>query len=136
MFLFPNNSVMCECMCLCACECVRVHLCVHTFWYQRWILFHALLSDILSRIYIYIYIRGSLNTFPDFFRTGTFIDSTHMKLVPFEVISSGCNAQVVPFQKLLEGPMEVLLCQRVSDLRHSFFQLLNCLITTASELRE
>ena len=25
-------------------------------------------------------IRGSLNTFPDFFRMGTFIDSTHMKL--------------------------------------------------------
>ena len=30
-------------------------------------------------IYIYIYIRGSLNKFPDFFRMGTFIDSTHMK---------------------------------------------------------
>ena len=32
-------------------------------------------------IYIYIYIRGSLNKFPDFFRMGTFIDSTHMKLL-------------------------------------------------------
>ena len=31
-------------------------------------------------IYIYIYIGGSLNKFPDFFRMGTFIDSTHMKL--------------------------------------------------------
>ena len=31
-------------------------------------------------IYIYIYIRGSLDKFPDFFRMGTFIDSTHMKL--------------------------------------------------------
>ena len=29
---------------------------------------------------IYIYIRGSLNKFPDFFPMGTFIDSTHMKL--------------------------------------------------------
>ena len=28
----------------------------------------------------YIYIRGSLNMFPDFFRMGTFIDCTHMKL--------------------------------------------------------
>ena len=46
--------------------------------------------------------------FPDFFRMGTFIDSTHMKLlVPFEVIS-GCNALIVPFQHLLEGPMEIL----------------------------
>ena len=36
---------------------------------------------------------------------GIFIDNTHIKL--FEVISSGCNALVVPFQQLLEGPMEV-----------------------------
>ena len=27
-----------------------------------------------------IFIRGSLNKFPDFFRMATFIDSTHMKL--------------------------------------------------------
>ena len=45
-----------------------------------------------------------------------------------------CNALDVPFQQLLEGPMEVLLCERVNDLRHSLFHLLNCLITTASEL--
>ena len=32
--------------------------------------------------------------------------------------------------------MEVLLCERVNDLRHSLFHLLNCLITTASVLRE
>ena len=31
-------------------------------------------------IYIYIYIRGSLYKFQNFFRMGTFIDSTHMKL--------------------------------------------------------
>ena len=30
--------------------------------------------------------------------------------------------------------MEVLLCERVNDLRHSLFHLFNCLITTASEL--
>ena len=28
----------------------------------------------------FFHIRGSLNKFPDFFRMGTFIDSTHMKL--------------------------------------------------------
>ena len=44
-----------------------------------------------------IYIRGAHDKFPDFFRMGTFIDT----LVPIEVISSGCNALVVPFQKLL-----------------------------------
>ena len=31
-------------------------------------------------IYIYIYTRRSYNKFPDFFRMGTFIESTHMKL--------------------------------------------------------
>ena len=67
---------------------------------------------------------------------GTFLDSTHMKLVPFEVISSGCNALVVPFQQFLEGPVEVLLCERVNDFRHSLFHLLNCLIATASELQD
>ena len=30
---------------------------------------------------------------------------------------------------LLEGPMEVLLCEHVNDLRHSLFHLLNSLIT-------
>ena len=43
---------------------------------------------------------------------------------------------VVLFQQLLEGPMEVILSQRVNDLRHSLFLLLKCLITTASELRK
>ena len=75
-------------------------------------------------------------SFQTFFRIGTFIDSTHETLVPFKVISSGCNALVLPFQQLLEGPIEVLLCECVNDLRHSLFHLLNCLITTASELRE
>ena len=32
--------------------------------------------------------------------------------------------------------MEALLCERVNDLRHSLFHLLNCLRTTASELRK
>ena len=35
---------------------------------------------------------------------GTFIDSTHMKLVSFEVIFSGCNALVVPFQHRNRNP--------------------------------
>ena len=54
----------------------------------------------------------------------------------FEVISSGYNALVLLFQQLLEGSLEVLLCERVNDLRHSLFHLLNCLITTASELNK
>ena len=79
-------------------------------------------------------IRESLNKFPDFFQMATFIDSTHETLVPFEVIPSGCNKLFVPFQQLLERPVEVHLCERVNDLRHSLFHLLNCLITTALSL--
>ena len=45
-------------------------------------------------------------------------------------------ALVVPFQQILEGPNEVLLCERVNDRRHSLSHLLNSLLTTASELRE
>ena len=79
-------------------------------------------------------VRESLNKFPHFFRMGTFIDSTH--IVPFEVISSGWNVLAVPFQQLVEGPIEVLLSERVNDLRHSLFHVPNRLVTTASELRE
>ena len=75
-------------------------------------------------------------SFQTFFRMGTFIDSTHMKLYPLRSNPPSSNALVVPFQQLLESPMEVLLRERVNDLRHSLFHLLNCLITTASELRE
>ena len=32
--------------------------------------------------------------------------------------------------------MEVLFCERVNDLCHGLFHLLNCLIKTATELRE
>ena len=35
-----------------------------------------------------------------------------------------------------KAPMEVFLGERVNDLRHILFHLINCLITTASELRE
>ena len=70
---------------------------------------------------------------------GTFIDSTHMKLSSSSMYSPQAAmhlfAFVLPFQQLLEGPMDVLLYERVNDLRHSLFYLLNCLITTASELR-
>ena len=91
---------------------------------------------ILYAIYIYIYIYD-IKWFSRLFSYGHFYwEYTYETLVPFEVISSGCNALVVPFQQLLEGPIEVLFCERVHDPRRSLFHLLNCLITTASKLRE
>ena len=87
-------------------------------------------------IYIYIYIRESLNKFPDIFVWALLLIVHTWNSCPLEVISSGFNALVVRFQQLLEGPMENLLCESVNDLRLSLFNLLNCLITTVSELRE
>ena len=84
---------------------------------------------VIFKKFIYEVHMISFQTF--FFRMDTFIDSTHEILVPFEVIPSGCNVIVVLFQQLLEGPMEVLLCERVNDLRHSLFHLLNYLMTKA-----
>ena len=78
-------------------------------------------------------IQGSLNKFPVFFFVWALLLIVQT-LVPYKVISSGCNASVVPFQQLFQSPREVLLCERVNDLRHSLFHLLNCLITTASNV--
>ena len=123
------------------CMCVYIYIFVHI----DGCVYVCMSIDVCVYIYIYIYIyiyrererereiQGAHNKFPDFFHLCTFIDSTHMKLVPFEVISSSCNALVVPFQQLLEGPMEVLLWERVNDLLHSLFHLLNCLIMIASK---
>ena len=86
-------------------------------------------------IYIYIYEVHTIS-FQTFFVRHFYWEYTHENLFTFEVISSGSNALVVSFQQLLQGPIEVLLCERVNDLRHSLFHLLNCLITTDSELRE
>ena len=44
-----------------------------------------------------------------------------------------CTCTVPPNS---ERPHGVLLCERVNALRYSLFHLLNCLITTASELSE
>ena len=86
---------------------------------------------------MYSTIRGAYDKFPDFFSYGHFYwEYTHETQVSFEIISSGSNALIAPFQQLLKGPMEVLLCERVNDLRHSLFHLLSGLITTASELKE
>ena len=90
------------------------------------------------RVYIYIYIyiyEVHTISFQTFSYGNFYWLYTHETLVPFEVISSSCNALVL-FQQILEGPMEVLLCELVNDLCHSLFHLLNCLIMTASELRE
>ena len=52
-----------------------------SFMSPIWILYHLSgFSQLAYNNTIFPEIRGSLNKFPDFFRMGTFIDSTHMKL--------------------------------------------------------
>ena len=42
--------------------------------------FYTIILNIYELEWFSFMVRGSLNKFPDFFRMGTFIDSTHMKL--------------------------------------------------------
>ena len=55
------------------------------FWRYR-LIHHSRLYRYLVVFQVFVLykdlagVRGSLNKFPDFFRMGTFIDSTHMKL--------------------------------------------------------
>ena len=94
-----------------------------------------------THIYIYIYMYIYIYIYRSIIKKNSWVFSyrhfyweyKHKTLVPFEEISSGCNAPLVPLQQLLEGPSKVLLCERVNDLRHSPFHL-NCLITTTSGL--
>ena len=82
-------------MCVCVCVCVYQLLCsfmitiyYFSLKYDNIKYMHTKQTHTHTHIHthththllIYIYIRGSLNKFPDFFRMGTFIDSTHMKL--------------------------------------------------------
>ena len=66
-----------------------------------WVVFYGIsniVGYLMPNSYESSYIWASLNKY------------TQETLVSFEVISSGCNALVVPFQQLLNGPIEVLLC--------------------------
>ena len=91
-------------------------------------------SDLLyaSFIYIYIYEVHTISFHTFFVRALLLIVHTWNS----SPLRSYLLRLVVPFQQLLEGPMEVLLCECVNDLRHSLFHLLSSLKTTASELRE
>ena len=65
---------------------MRSKLVVTILWPRNhaWVGRHLIMALLMAQLLFYsnphIYIRGSLNKFPDFFRMGTFIDSTHMKL--------------------------------------------------------
>ena len=83
-----------------------------------------------------IYIRGSLNKFPDFFVWALLLIVHTWNSRPLQSNLLRLQWTYCTVPTTLEDPMEVFLCERVNDLRHIFFHLLNCLITTASEFRE
>ena len=62
------------------------NICTDTFIYlfitpyQSMLGYLCLTIIVFNHIFIHSYIHGSLNKFPEIFRMGTFIDSTHMKL--------------------------------------------------------
>ena len=62
------------------CHMLSARACECTDWQWHLKLETPPINYIYIYIYIYIYTRGSLNKFPSFFRMGTFIDTTHMKL--------------------------------------------------------
>ncbi len=70
-------------------------------WYFAIRLHQKYTGSMYVKVLYYVYVNG--------------VEKWMVVLVPFEVISSGCNALVLLFQQLLEGPMEVLLCERVND---------------------
>ena len=92
-------------------------------WRERVRDIHASVMMMMMMM-ICIYIRGSLNKFPDFFCMALLLTVHTWNSCPH-------RSNLVQ----LKGPMEVLLCECVNDLHHSLFHL-NCLIMTASELRE
>ena len=74
-----------------------IYIYIYIYIYARIIKYHGIWSNLFEQLNLVFKcflvdaayfvapmllkdIRGSLNKFPDFFRMGTFIDSTHMKL--------------------------------------------------------
>ena len=86
-------------------------------------------------IYIYIYVVHSIR-FQTFFVWALLLRVHTWNSSPLRsnLLRLQCTCCTVPTTST--RPLEVLLYERVNDFRHSLFHLLNCLITTASELRE
>ena len=71
---------MCVFISMCVCVCVCVWKFLSVFVYMS---IHGICISFVwcMSVRSYVYVRGSLNKFLGFFRMGTFIDSTHMKLL-------------------------------------------------------
>ena len=104
IYIYTHTYIyMCVCVCVyeCVCiykymynsfslkKCLRIgHVCffpanflgIYIYIYIYKSLKTYRMQLVYIYIYIYIYIRGAYDKFSDFFRMGTFIDSTHMNL--------------------------------------------------------
>ena len=81
-------------------------------------------------------IQGSLNEFPDFFVWALSLIVHTWNSGPLQSNLLWLQCVCCTITTTSGRPMEVLLCECVNDLCHSHFHLLNCLITTACDLRE
>ena len=81
-------------------------------------------------------VRGSLNKFPDFFRMGTFIDSTHIKLYsPSKYSPQTAMHLLYRFNNFWKAPWK-FSCVSVSLTFVTASFISSIVITTAYELRE
>ena len=93
--------------------------------------------NIYIYIYIYIYINEEHTvSFQTFFVLALLLIVHTWNSSPLRsnLLRLQCTCCSVPTTS--ENSMEVLLCERINDQRHSLFHHLNCFKTTASELRE
>ena len=86
---------MYACLCVCSYKCAYIYVNIHEYVFEIRQVFVYVRAFVVcvcvcmsrcvySCAYIYdcmcVYVRGAYDKFPDVFRMGTFIDSTHMKL--------------------------------------------------------
>ena len=80
-------------------------------------------------------VQGAYDSFQTFFVWALFLivhtwNSSPLRSNPLRLQCTCCTVPTT------SGRLIEVLCEPINDLRHSLFHLLNCLITTASELRE
>ena len=99
--------------------------------WQMWGIF----LDFCARIAAVENIRGAYVKFPDFFVWALLliVNTWNSSLLRSNHLQLQCTCCTIPTTS--ERPPGIVLCEHVNDLRHSLFHL-NCLIMTASELRE
>ena len=116
-FVCVYKYIVYVCFYLCVCACI----------------FYVFVNVLLS---VYV-CTSACNKFPDFFfvwALSLIVDTWNSSSLRSNLLRLQCTCTVPTTSGRPRG--SPFLCERVIDLRHGLFHLLNCLITTTSELRE